>query len=382
MVFNKDNYDRERKLNRAKKEAKKRGRDDRAPRQRHWKGEEEAGFERIMPRDERDRRKAVEKLADTIRLDSDKNDEGFDIPENAVTGRVIEVSTGLCRVEVDDTIITCTLRGSLTRPETGYTNVVTVNDRVSVLLNGAKGGVVVAVAPRQNVLARPDVFYQHLQHALAANLDQVLIVAAWRNPSLWPELIDRYRISAQRQNLHTILCINKVDLVEDILDLESYTEVYEKLGLQLILTSTVTGAGIEELREALAEKTTVLTGMSGVGKSSLLSAAQPGFQLRTGEVSEASGEGKHTTTQSTMLPFGEDGYVIDTPGIREFGLRGMDMAELVSHYPEFAPHLSDCRFRSCTHTHEPECGVRKAVERRQIPAWRYRSYEAIFETFE
>lgn len=380
MPYNKEKIDRERRLNKVKKTVK-RGRDDRPPRQKQWETDfdDEAGFERIMPRDEAERRKQVETLASRLPTPPESVETVHE-PE-ALSGLVIEVGAGMCRVVVGEgEVWPCSLRGTLTEQETGYTNVVTVGDSARVLSNGAGGGVVIEIEPRRNVLARPDSFYTHLQQALAANIHQLLIVAAWRNPHYWPELIDRYLITAQRQNIPAILCINKVDLVEDVLDLEDYVKYYRKLGVTVLLTSTVSGAGLESLRTLIAGKITVLTGMSGVGKSSLLSAVEPTFQLRTGEVSDASGEGKHTTTQSVMLPIGAGGYVIDTPGIREFGLRGLDPTELASYYPEFEPYRGMCRFRGCTHRHEPDCGVRAAVEALQIPGWRYHTYATIYES--
>jgi ribosome biogenesis GTPase len=301
------------------------------------------------------------------------------MPEGEL-GRVIEVSTGLCRVVVDGEIWLCYLRGGLSAQETGFTNVVAVGDQVHVLSDGQAGGVVIGVLPRRNHLARPDPFYRHLHQVIAANLDQLLIVAAWRDPVIWAELIDRYLITAQRHNIQPLICINKVDLADNLSDVDEYTLPYRNLGHPVLPTSVVGGTGLAELREYLSGKVTVLAGVSGVGKSSLLSAVEPGFQLKTSEVSQVSGEGRHTTTQVVMLPFGADGYVIDTPGIREFGLRGLTVAELLGYYPDFA--LYPCRFRACTHTHEPDCAVIKAVEAGAIPAWRYHSYQKIFESLD
>lgn len=350
----------------------KRNRDDRPPRQKSWDSSEDmiGGFERIMPRGEQERRMKVTSAVSTSEADD----------ATGLQGIVIEVSTGLCRVSVDGKILLCRLRGTLSLEDSGFTNVVAVGDKVIISEDGQGGGVVEAVLPRQNMLARPDTFYGHLQQVIAANLDQLLIVASWRTPHFWPELVDRYLITAGLHDLEPIICVNKVDLAENVDEIKSYLQPYAMLDHRLVLTSVVTGEGLDELREALAGKTTVLSGMSGVGKSSLLSAVQPGFELRTHEVSEASGEGQHTTTQAVMLPFGEDGFVVDTPGIRRFGLAELEPSELVEFYPEFTRYVNFCRFGSCSHTHEPECAVRDAVRKGQISDWRYYNYQKLYKT--
>ncbi len=351
----------------------KRNRDDRAPRQRSWSQEEEGGFERIMPPGERERRRRVETAAFESQTETPETIEGLQ-------GTVIEVSTGMCRVIFNGKTLLCGLRGSLSAKETGFMNVVAVGDKVIISEDGQGGGVVEAVLPRQNVLARPDTFYGHLQQILAANVDQLLIVAAWRQPHLWPELIDRYLITAGLNDITPIICINKIDLADNRNDLDTYLLPYQRLGHTLVLTSVVTGEGLQELGDLLRGKITVLSGMSGVGKSSLLSAIQPGFELRVHEVSEASGEGQHTTTQAVMLPFGDDGYVVDTPGIREFGISELERSELVAFYPEFLRFTNFCRFGDCAHIHEPDCAVRDAVTKGHIAEWRYHNYRKLYKT--
>lgn len=352
----------------------KRNRDDRTPRQKSWSESDEidGGFERIMPRGERERRHRVETTAFENKNDNIELLEGLQ-------ATVTEVSTGMCRVSLNGQIVLCRLRGSLSAEETGFMNVVAVGDKVIITEDGQGGGVVEAVLPRRNVLARPDTFYSHLRQILAANVDQLLIVASWRQPHLWPELIDRYLITAGLNDITPIICINKVDLAENRQELDIYLKPYRILGHNLILTSVVTGDGLQELGDMLSGKITVLSGMSGVGKSSLLSAIQPGFELRTHEVSDASGEGQHTTTQAVMLPFGDDGYVVDTPGIREFGLSELERSELAEFYPEFLRFTNFCRFGNCSHIHEPDCAVREAVAKGQIAEWRYHNYRKLYK---
>ncbi len=293
-------------------------------------------------------------------------------------GVVIEVSSSLCRVEVDGREMICGIRGSLSAEETGFTNVVAVGDEVIVSRSGSNRGMVEAVLPRRSFLARPDVFYSHLQQVIAANADQLLIVSSWREPHFWPELADRYLITAERNDLYPIICVNKIDLAEDVAVCRKELRPYLDLGYRVLFSSALTGKGVGELRKILRGRTTVLAGLSGVGKSSLLTALQPGLELRTAEVSAQSGEGWHTTAQVNLLRLETGGSVLDTPGIREFGLSGLRPEELVRFYPEFAAVAKDCRFSDCSHTHEPGCAVKAAVRQRCVWATRYHSYRKIY----
>ena len=340
-------------------------------------------MERVMPRGEQGRRRAS--LAQALSVLEQDNDvtldevpPGEDMPDPK--GLVVEVSSGLCRVDLDGRSLICNVRGSLSADETGYTNVIAVGDDVIVSENGLGQGVVEAVLPRRSVLARPDVFYTHLQQVIVANADQLIIVASWRNPYIWLELIDRYLIAADRCNLQPIICVNKIDLAEDSEGPQAVLQPYRELGYRVIFTSAITGRGVGKLRKVLSQGITVLAGLSGVGKSSLLSAVQPGLELRIGQINEQLGEGRHTTSQVVMHRLQKGGYVVDTPGIREFGLSNLRQAELARFYYEIAAAAESCRFGDCSHTHEPGCGVKLAVENGQIAAARYHSYEKIRET--
>jgi ribosome biogenesis GTPase len=257
--------------------------------------------------------------------------------------------------------------------------VVAVGDHVRISVNGTEQGVVEAVLPRHSALVRPEAFRGYKTQVIAANVDQLLIVVAWRNPHIWLELIDRYLIAARRNDLAPVICVNKVDLADDIAVCRAELSPYEKLGYRLIFTSTVTGYGIKELQVMLRGRTTVLAGVSGVGKSSLLTAVQPGSTVRIGEVNDESGEGRHTTTQARWHTLDMGGAVVDTPGIREFGLSGLQAAELAHFYPEMDELSHHCRFGDCTHIHEPGCEIIAAVEQGQVAAVRYRNYTKIFD---
>ncbi len=219
---------------------------------------------------------------------------------------------------------------------------------------------------------------------IVANVDQVLIVAAWREPAFWPELVDRYLIAAARYNLAPIICINKIDLADagaddagDAAELARTVAAYRRAGYPVLPTSARTGDGLAALREALAGRTTALAGLSGVGKSSLLSAAEPGLNLRIAEVSSRRHEGRHTTTQVTLHPLAAGGFVADTPGIREFGLSGLRGCDLPRFYPEIAAEAEACAYADCSHTREPGCAVKAAVRAGRVAAVRYDSYRKI-----
>ena len=280
-----------------------------------------------------------------------------------------------------DRTLLCNLRSSLRTPHSGFSNVLAAGDEVVVSHNGHERGMVEAVLPRRSALARPDVFYSHLQQVIVANVDQVLIVAAWREPAFWPELVDRYLIAAARYNLAPIICINKIDLAgaadDDPAELARTLAAYQQAGYRILATSARTGDGLAALREALAGRTTALAGLSGVGKSSLLSAAEPGLHLRTAEVSDRRHEGRHTTTQVTLHPLAAGGFVADTPGIREFGLAGLKGRDLPPFYPEIAAAAAGCAYADCSHTREPGCAVKAAVRTGRIAAMRYDSYRKI-----
>jgi ribosome biogenesis GTPase len=335
---------------------------------------------RIMPRDELDRRQEMEILSTRPIRDDFDDDLWTTIAAESPhqLGIVMEVAQGLCRVSLNGGIILCHLRGSLTAEESGFTNVVAVGDRVLVNQAAEDQGMIEAILPRRSGLSRPDSFYTHLQRIIAANVDQLLIVSSWREPTIWLEMIDEYLIGAARNNLDAIICINKIDLADDIVACERQVQAYFELGHCVIFTSAITGAGLRELSDLVHNRTTVMAGLSGVGKSTLLSAIDPDLDLRIGEVNRKRGQGRHTTTQATMLPLERGGYVVDTPGIRDFGIMGLTRPELISFYPEIGPIASQCRYCDCSHSHEPGCAVKAAVAQGAITSWRLENYRSIF----
>jgi ribosome biogenesis GTPase len=214
---------------------------------------------------------------------------------------------------------------------------------------------------------------------IVANIDEVVVVLAAALPEPRLRMLDRFLVLAESNGLGSLIVVNKVDLVDAAAVRERFA-VYEAAGYEVLYTSTMTGEGLDSLHEHLCGRVSVLTGPSGVGKSSLLNAIEPGLQLRTGEVSEAVGKGRHTTVSAELLPLRCGGYVADTPGLRELGLWGIPVEDLDHYFPEFRDYLGKCRFGySCSHTHEPGCAIRAAIEAGEISAERYESYRLLRE---
>ena len=341
-------------------------------------------IERVMPRDERDRRKQIEQAIVSSPLTSESNPSSTRsvAAVDVKTALVTEVAGMSARVEMDGLEQPATVRGLLTEIDTGYINPVAVGDRAIVTESAAGSWAIEDIQPRRTLLARPDPFLAPRQQVIAANVDQLLIVSSWRSPDLWLELIDRYLIAAGLSEIAPIVCINKADLIDDRVELESATAIYRRMGHRVLVTSATTGSGVDDLRNALAGKLTVVVGLSGTGKSSLMSAVQPGLDIRVGRISEAHRQGTHTTTQSKLYRLDVGGYVADTPGIREFGIAGLTLGELPLYFPEVDELAAGCRFSNCSHLEEPECAVRAAEVEGRVSASRVASYRAIFDELE
>lgn len=238
---------------------------------------------------------------------------------------------------------------------------------------GLPQGVIGRVEPRRGVVSRR---HENREHVLAANVDQAAIVASAHEPPLKPSLIDRFLVSCEKGGATPLVCINKADLVGPN-DLDRLVLLYRGLGYNVLPTSVVDGRGVDELRSLLAGKTTVFAGQSGVGKSSLLNAVQPQLGLATGEVSDWTMKGRHTTRRAVLLPLAGGGYVVDTPGVRQFQIWEVASGEVEGYFAEFRRYVPLCRFPDCTHTHEDGCAVKRAVDLGLIDETRYRSYVKI-----
>ncbi|MBX3177595.1 MAG: ribosome small subunit-dependent GTPase A [Candidatus Hydrogenedentes bacterium] len=265
------------------------------------------------------------------------------------------------------------------RLKEGRTSLLAPGDKVYVEREAEKW-MVRGVAPRRTRLSRPGHEHDKLdEQVFAANIDLLVIVTAAANPPFRPGLVDRYLIAAEVGGVDTVICVNKMDLVDEA---PPELQDYETLGFRVIRTSCETGAGLDELRGLLGGKLSVLSGHSGVGKSSLLNALDPDLAVHTQEVSDVSQRGRHTTTASRLYELDGGIRIIDTPGIRALGVWGVSPAEVGWFFPDLAALGVDCRFRDCSHTHEPDCAVTAAVEAGELTPWRYESYLRIRQSME
>lgn len=310
---------------------------------------------------------------------------GLDVDESRCrSGRVVSVHGLTSRVKVaDGTIFRCTVRGVLKSLATDLQHVVVAGDQVTIQVGGAghddEQAVIVRVDPRRNQISRSS---RKRQQVLVANVDFVCVVVSAAEPQLKPNLVDRYLISSEKAGIDPIIVINKVDLI-NVADLQPVIGVWAQMGYPVLLTSTETGAGIDRLRSFISGSDSVVTGQSGVGKSSILNAIEPGLQLRVGTVSDENQKGRHTTTAAKLIPLENGGHLIDTPGIRQFQLWDVIPEEVDGFFRDIRPFINGCKFPDCTHTHEEDCAVKWAVADGKIDVRRYESYDQIrnSETF-
>lgn len=303
-----------------------------------------------------------------------------------VAGLVVKAISGFYTVETEQDEIVCQLPGRL-KQAWQSSSLVAVGDEVMISLNKDGTGVIEEVAPRRAVLSRtrPSAEARKLasdqEQVLVANPDQLVFVFSIKNPSPSLRKLDRFLTVAEMNELSTIICINKIDL--DTLDsIRKKFQLYADIGYRVIYTSAKNDVGVAELKACLHDKITVFAGSSGVGKSSLLNAIQPGLGLKVNQVSEATGKGLHTTRYAELIPLEEGGYVADTPGIRGLALFDLEPTELDAYFREIAPLVPDCQFSDCTHQHEPKCAVRAAVQDGRVSKQRYESYLRLREEHE
>jgi len=286
-------------------------------------------------------------------------------------GRVLSVFGLACLVETETgEVIRCVTRRLLRTLSTDQRHVVAAGDRVWFHPEGREEGVIEQIQPRQGVLSRAS---RGRQHVLVANVDQMVIVTSAAQPPLKPNLIDRMLVTAEKNRMTALVSINKIDLV-DPADLQPLVGVLSQIGYRVLLVSAATGQGVDRLHQAMRGRESVILGQSGVGKSSLLNRIDPELKLRVQHVSSETLKGRHTTTTARLLPLKGGGYVVDTPGMRQFELWDVIPEELPGFFRELRPYESRCRFPNCTHIHEADCAVKDAVADGRIDARRYESY--------
>ena len=289
------------------------------------------------------------------------------------TATVVRATGSWYDVLHDGETVRCRIRGRLRLKGVRSTNPVVVGDEVACEADEGGDYVIADILPRRNYVIRRASNLSKESHIIAANVDQALLMASLRSPETPTEFVDRFLVTCEAYKVPVTILLSKLDL-QDAEAVAEFRAVYEGAGYRVLEVSVREGRGVEEMRELLAGRTTLVSGNSGVGKSTLIQAIDPSLDIRTGEISESHHKGRHTTTFSTMYPLAGGGAVIDTPGIKGFGLIDIDEAELWHYFPEMMRVAPACRFYNCTHTHEPGCAVTEAVKAGEIAWPRYESY--------
>ena len=299
------------------------------------------------------------------------------------TGLVIKNTGSWYQVEdaQSSQTVMCKLKGAFRLKEGRTTNPVAVGDRVDYEQEADGNGVITHIHERKNYIIRRSSNLSREAHVIAANLDQAFIVVTLDFPETKPEFVDRFLVTAEAYHVPASIILNKEDLYSDEYAeaLAEFRHIYELAGYPVLHVSAIEGTGIEALRKILKGRVSLFSGNSGVGKSTLIHAVDPALNPRTGEISAYHNRGKHTTTFSEMFKLSEGGYIIDTPGIKGFGLVDFEKEEVGRYFPEIFRHAPDCQYYNCTHTHEPGCAVQQAVAQGGISESRYVSYLKVLE---
>lgn len=301
-------------------------------------------------------------------------------------GLVIKSTGSRYLVRCENEEFECRIKGKLRIKGIRTTNPLSVGDIVyfelqdEVAESGKTMGIVSKLKPRNNYIIRRSVNLSKESHILAANIDQAFIVVTLKHPVTTLNFIDRFLVTAEAYNIPAIVVFNKIDIYtkEEMEEVNEWYGTYHEINYKCLATSTKTGQGMDELKALMKDKTSVFTGNSGVGKSSLINYIDPNLDLRTSTISDASHKsGKHTTTFSEMFELEMGGFIIDTPGIRSFGMIDMENDDVSHFFPEIFEISEQCKFNNCTHTHEPGCSVKQAVEESEISISRYENYLSI-----
>lgn len=300
-----------------------------------------------------------------------------------IEGTVTKSTGSWYTVDTAEGKLQCRTRGRLRLKGIKSTNPVAVGDRVSVIpqQDEPEQGVITALFDRKNYMVRRSVNLSKQVQVIAANIDQAVLIATLADPPTFQRFIDRFAVTAEAYSIPFTLVFNKTDLYteDQLAELEFLEIIYQDAGYPVLRTSATADQGLKDFREILEGKRSLLSGHSGVGKSTLINRVAPGLDLRTQSISTSHGQGQHTTTFAEMFSLPFDGKVIDTPGIKGFGLVDMEKAEIGDYFPEIFRLKGDCKFHNCLHTHEPGCAVKAAVEEARLPLPRYESYLSFVE---
>ncbi|MEG2366162.1 MAG: ribosome small subunit-dependent GTPase A [Alistipes sp.] len=298
--------------------------------------------------------------------------------ESKFTGVVVRATGSWYEVLNGTQIVQCRIRGKLRLKGVRSTNPVVVGDRVQCETTDDQTCCIIDIEPRRNYVIRRASNLSKESHIIAANIDQALLMVTLVEPETATEFVDRFLVTCEAYKVPAVLLLSKIDL-QSAEAVAEFRAIYQSAGYRVLEVSAHQGEGLEQVKELLAGRTTLFAGNSGVGKSTLVQTIDPRLDIRTGEISDSHHKGRHTTTFSTMYPLTGGGAIIDTPGIKGFGLLDIDDAELWHYYPEMLRVGSGCRFYNCTHTHEPGCAVVAAVEQGEIAYSRYESYLKILD---
>ena len=293
--------------------------------------------------------------------------------ENYFTGVVIRATGSWYEVLSAGERFQCRIRGKLRLKGVRSTNPVVVGDEVRCLTDEQGSHLIIDITPRRNYVIRRASNLSKESHIIAANIDQALLLVTLRQPETALEFVDRFLVTCEAYKIPVTILLAKIDL-QAAEEVAFFRSIYEPIGYRVVEVSATTGEGVEAVHDLLVGRTTLLSGNSGVGKSTLVQRIDPTLDIRTGDISDSHHKGRHTTTFSTMYPLREGGALIDTPGIKGFGLIDIEEEELWHYFPEMMHYGRECRFYNCTHTHEPGCAVMAALEVGEISELRYESY--------
>ncbi|MBO5875693.1 MAG: ribosome small subunit-dependent GTPase A [Alistipes sp.] len=273
----------------------------------------------------------------------------------------------------------CRIRGRMRLKGVRSTSPVVVGDEVLFTEDG-EDFVIEELSPRRNYIIRRASNLSKESHIIASNIDRAMLVVTLSSPRTAPEFVDRFLITCEAYSIPATILLAKIDLTADRREeVEAFRATYESAGYEVVEISALHGTGLDRVRELVAGRTTLVAGNSGVGKSTLIGALEPTLDVRTGEISQSHHKGRHTTTFSTMYPLTGGGSIIDTPGVKGFGLIDIEDAELCRYFPDMMRYAPECRYYNCTHVHEPDCAVVRAVEKGEIAYSRYESYLKILD---
>lgn len=297
-------------------------------------------------------------------------------------GLIIKSTGSWYKLEYDSgKIINCKVRGKLKLKGDRSTNPIAVGDYVMFVKESVEVGVITKILPRKNQIVRKSTNLSKKSHVIASNIDQTVLIVSMRQPETPLEFIDRFIVSAEAYKIPVKIIFNKIDIYDENTKLfaNAVAAEYEKIGYECLQISATENINIEKAKKLFKDKKSLISGNSGVGKSTLINKLDQNLDLQTDEISDYHQQGKHTTTFAEMFRLTFGGYVIDTPGIKGFGTVNMSQEDVAHNFVEIFELLPQCKFHNCTHTHEPGCAVKEAFENEQIAWWRYRSYLSMIE---